>query len=290
MLATQPGYTLINEPLHLRWRAAQEAGIDEWRTYIGPGEASLEVQDYIEKALAGRVACTRQFTSEVPLFKLRELLTGRKQVVKFVRANRMLHWIYNRFPIREIVLVLRHPCAVVASQLDYKHDAWRRATPPEIDELQTEYGGRIPDRILRRFKSTLANVESTAGHLAAVWCLDIYFPLHEQEVFPGLITTYERLLTREEEELKRIFQSLGEPVPRRALQLFEKASGSASSDLVVKGTRRQLSKWKTKLDARQIDEILSTVEAFGLDFYTDALEPDYSRIEASSEGVESQTT
>jgi hypothetical protein len=40
----------------------------------------------------------------------------------------------------------------------------------------------------------------------------------------------------------------------------------------------QLSKWRDRLSDRQIDRILEIANAFGLDFYTDELEPDYERL------------
>jgi len=283
LLAALRGYTLVNEPLHLRWRAVEEAGFEEWRTYIGKEETRSAARAYLRRALAGRAACTRQFNSEHTLGKLREFLWGRRHVVKFVRANRMLHWIHDQFPIREMVLILRHPCAVVASQLDYKHEGWRRTTPPTEDELQTDSGGWIPDDVLYQFKSALARVETTAGRLAAVWGLDTYFPLCEHESFLGIVTTYERLLSREREEVSRIFEALDESVPPSALQAYDRASNSAAPDLATRDERRQLSKWKRKLEADQVDEILSIVKGFGLDFYSEALEPDYKRLSACIE-------
>jgi hypothetical protein len=200
----------------------------------------------------------------------------------------MLHWMNDQFQVRGMVLILRHPCAVVASQLDYKREGWKRTEPPPRDNLQTGFGGWIPDEVFERFKPILANVHSTAGRLAAVWCLDTYFPLLERDSFPGLITTYERLLTQEADEVKRIFQWLEAPVPGEALQSFGDASHSASSDLVTEDVQRQLSKWQDKLSPAQIDDVLSVVEGFGLDFYTDALEPDYSSINALAADVESE--
>jgi hypothetical protein len=40
----------------------------------------------------------------------------------------------------------------------------------------------------------------------------------------------------------------------------------------------QLSKWRESLTEKQIERILSIVSAFGLDFYTEEIEPDYKKI------------
>lgn len=286
LLATLPEYTLVDEPLHQRWAAAREAGFNDWRTYIAPSECRPAARAYMKKALSGCVASNRQFGGANQFSKIYELFTGEKNVGKFVRANRLLHWVHRQFPLRGMILMLRHPCAVVASQLDYEDDVWRRTQPPGQDNLQSGFCGWIPDDVLRRFESVLAGVRSTAGRLAAVWCLDTYFPLYEKASFPGFVTTYERLLTHKANEVKRIFQYLGAPVPEEAHQSFDEASYSASADLITEDVQRQLSKWKDKLSPAQIDDVLSVVEGFGLDFYTNALEPDYEQIEHLQREIE----
>ena len=278
LLSTMPDYTLLDEPLHLRWPAVKETGIDEWRPYVDKKDDCPSVWAYMERALSGRVACNRQFQSQNQISKLYELLAGKKNIVKFVRANRMLNWMAAQFEVRGIVLMLRHPCAVVASQLKYKRSGWRRTEPPPPSERQEAFGGWIPDEVFTRFEPVLAEVDSTAARLAAVWCLDTYFPLREAGSFPGIITTYEGLLTRQEQEVTRIFKALGSEMPAQALQSFNEHSYSASQDLRTEDIEAQLGKWRKKLDSDQVDDVLRIVERFGLDFYSEKLEPDYEAL------------
>jgi hypothetical protein len=221
---------------------------------------------------------------------MKELLLGKKNIVKFVRASRLIHWMNEEFPVRGMILLARHPCAVIASQTSYKDQSWSRTQPPDQDNLQSAFNGWIPDDVFERFEPVLASARSTVEQLAVGWCLDTYFALCERGGFPGLITTYERLLTQETHELSRIFDWLGEPLPKGVSQTFDKASQSASDDLMTEDTYNQLSKWKKKLSTEQIEEILDIVEAFGLDFYTDALEPDYARIEGLASDVQFNAT
>jgi hypothetical protein len=39
-----------------------------------------------------------------------------------------------------------------------------------------------------------------------------------------------------------------------------------------------LSKWKDALSSKQIDRILDIAETYGLDFYSQEIEPDYDRL------------
>ena len=48
---------------------------------------------------------------------------------------------------------------------------------------------------------------------------------------------------------------------------------------IVKDSSKQLSKWKKYLSKEQIENILGIVSDFGLDFYTEEIEPDYKRIQ-----------
>lgn len=268
---------MLDEPLHLKWPDVKQAGITEWRPYMDSRAIAPETSDYLSQVLAGRVACNRQFLSSDVPGQLYEFLIGKPRVVKFVRANRMLHWMAGQYDVEGLVLILRHPCAVVASQVDYKHEGWKRTRLPSEKELQTGFGGRIPDWAFDRFYDVLSSVETTAGRLAAVWCLDTYFPLHETEAFPGIVTTYERLLLHEQEELDRILQLLGRPNTNASAAL-DQPSHSAAPDLNTENTHQQLAKWRDKLSTKQIGEVLGIVEGFGLDFYSEALEPNYARI------------
>ena len=47
---------------------------------------------------------------------------------------------------------------------------------------------------------------------------------------------------------------------------------------VIRDADKQLSKWKKYLSEKQIQRILKVVSDFGLDFYTEDIEPDYNNI------------
>ena len=128
-----PSYKLINEPLRLSTNPrAREAGF-KWRTHVAPGEKRPELQSHLEDVLRGRVELgpAWHLRESNLLGKLQEYLVRRKLVVKFCRAGRMLHWMADRVPSRGIVVIIRHPCAVIASMLNMG-DNWK---PQDVEDL-----------------------------------------------------------------------------------------------------------------------------------------------------------
>lgn len=167
MIAVQPGYKLLSEPLFLHGPGGRDGLGLEWRTYMEPNESNAEIEGWIRKALTGRIPGDYVLTSRSLLGRAAEFLTDRKNVVKFVRASRMLGWIDNTFDVRGIILLLRHPCAVVASQLRYDED-WRDSTPPDADNVRSGYGGHLPDSFLDSYREALEGVETREEYLAAM--------------------------------------------------------------------------------------------------------------------------
>jgi len=289
MIAETPGYIHIDEPLHLgNGLARRHANVSGWRHYVSPGaEGQDQLKSYLRFALQGRLQDPYSNSSVSAL--VRRFLFGGPAVVKFVRANRLLHWMERTFDIGAMILLLRHPCAVVASQLSYESSEWRRADLPSRGKLQSEFGGWIPTDLFRRFRDVLSGIQTHAGYLAAVWCLDNYIPLrYEDRSLPAIVTTYERLVRHRGEECARIFGQIGLKPPGTIGRQAKDPSSSAADDL-YQDPHRQLSKWKRKLDDRQIETVLQVVDVFGLNFYGADVEPVYDEIRKLRKRAEAST-
>jgi len=125
-------------------------------------------------------------------------------ITKFIRANLMLGWIRKNFDAR-IVLLLRHPGAVVESQLRLGGDDW---DPYDIlkryrndDALMSAYG-ELYVRLLQRELSP-------AQALTAAWCIQNQMPLREAESNGVMVVHYESLLEDPTQEWGRIIRGLG---------------------------------------------------------------------------------
>jgi hypothetical protein len=271
---------MIGEPLHLHSSSLAESnGELEWRTYLELKDSSESIERLLSRALTGRVGESHMwcFESTTRAGMILEVITTQKMVVKIIRASRMLPWLASTFPVRAIVSIFRHPCAVISSQLK-PGTAWHGATPPIQDKLEKRFLGRLPQSIVSRFGSVLKKTDSIASYLAAVWSLDTFMALQGPIRRPWLITTYEDLVEHPKEEMSRLLKHLGEPMPSTMRDRFHTASETASTDLVLDDTKAQLSKWRSRLTDEQIEEILRVVRGFGLDFYSRDLRPDVERL------------
>ena len=87
------------------------------------------------------------------------LLDTKQWIVKFCRANRMLPWMVEHLDIRPPIYLLRHPCAVVSSQL--RHEAF--------DYMGSTYekDNGAHDELYIKYEHILKSVNSRIGKLSA---------------------------------------------------------------------------------------------------------------------------
>lgn len=285
MLRSLPGYKCINEPLSTGSNPEVGRHGFDGRNCLKPGDQMPELEAYMEQILTGQMykSWLWRFEADGATGQLAEQLSNRKLIVKFIRAQRMVQWLLDRFDVRGAVHIIRHPCAVVASMREMK---WYRQ-----EKLREFHGDSmvdqviispIPDAVRSKFAPILQRIETNEEVLAARWCLDHYFLFQhnarEGNGHPWTLTSYERLLTEAEQELERILGGFGEEVPDQMRKQFDVPSSSAANSLETDRIQHQLSKWKEKLDPDQIGRVLQIVDDFGLDFYTDDLHPDYDRL------------
>lgn len=263
-LSALPRTCFLFEPLNLDKVPQARAADFSWRTYRHPSEDWPQGKAFLEAVFRGEVI--NAWTSREMKFPQSGL--ANRMVVKFVRANRLLPWICHNFEILPPVLLIRHPCAVVASQLNY---GWRGQRRPEAPTFLD----RLP-----RFRAALAKTQCDEEFLAAVWALDQLPALLMPSPRPLLIVTYEELVTQSRNTLTHIFENWNLNVDiEPALLRLEKPSSVVSKSGIwgVEG-------WKHQLSAKQIKLILNTVKNFGITFYTQDPKPNLAILHGSGLG------
>ena len=107
------GRKAINEPEILKYAARH--GFSH-RTLMAPGARHAGRERYLSRVPSGHLDAARawQLRNRTTAGRLAEIARRRKLVVTFCRANRMLQWLAGRFELGGTILVVRHPCAVVA--------------------------------------------------------------------------------------------------------------------------------------------------------------------------------
>lgn len=255
VLNSIPGSSILFEPLHLdRVPGARRAGFS-WRTYISPGESWAEGERFMRKVLTGKVLndwTTREITHP--------MRTG-TWIVKFVRANRMLGWIVDVFPIRKPILLIRHPCAVVASQMSQHW--WTEIGPPP----EEEFLARHP-----RFAHVLSSLQTPEEYVAAVWAIDTYVPLLVAPNHGWTVMFYEHLVQNLENELVAAFETWNLAIPT------DVSARAAKPSSTTKRSVGSISAWQRRLNREEIRRILDVASAFGIEFYGEDPEPDVRRL------------
>jgi Sulfotransferase family len=263
LLGTIPRSAMLWEPLfpdadpELR-----RIGFTE-RTYIRPEGERPEMEAYLRRVLTGRVLnrWTLQRTSLLDVYR------ATRWIVKFVRANMLLPWLARRFPVRRPLLLIRHPCAVVASQS--RIASWREATISDCPEFFDAFP---------RLRSTCSRLKTQEEILAARWCLDYFVPLTTPPPHAWQIVSYERLVLEGPRELQKIFAGLNIAMPPDAAAHLHTPSATARPWSGIRQGVDPLDGWRRVLSPIQCQRVLDVTSAFGLDIYGHDLEPDYRRL------------
>jgi hypothetical protein len=189
----------------------------------------------------------------------------RRRLIKDIRANLLLGWLGANFPGMPIVLLLRHPCAVVASRLAL---GWRDNLfgTMEQEDLVEDFLSPMETRIR-------AARDDFERHLF-LWCIDNHVPMRQFEPGGIHLAFYENLLIHPKAELRRLFAFLGEDFDDRAYRNLERPSplsrNNAPENPSVDG-------WCHRVSGRRLKEAVEILSLFGLDrVYGEGTMPDPS--------------
>ena len=173
--------------------------------------------------------------------------------------NLFLKWFSLRFPEVPLLFVIRHPCAVVLSrmQLGWGADS-DLASFLAQDALVEDY---LADKM-----EVIEGARTPEQKHALVWCISNLVPLRQFAGSELSTFLYERLVQRPEEEVPRLFKSVGQDYDPSVFRTLERPSSSTTADSAVMRGLQGTPHWKNALNGRQIDDILSVVEAFGLGY------------------------
>ncbi|REL24171.1 hypothetical protein DYD21_19520 [Rhodohalobacter sp. SW132] len=272
-----PGYKAINEPL-LKKKIRKKHGFN-LRSYIAPGQSVPDQKKFLSDVLQGQMDQSARWLFEAQSVpgRIFEHSQRDKLLVKFCRINRMLPWFAEQFDVRGIVFIVRHPCAVVNSMLRFgQWDKWTwEYVQKDSVASPTVKIDHLPDSVQDTFAPLIERISTKTEALTLMWCLDHYLPLLHSSEHPWILVPYEKLITHNHSELRRICNALGAEVNNDILQTLDKPSSSVK-EKVKENADAQLLKWKQQLTTKQIDDILYMVDAVNLtSIYTDAAEPNY---------------
>lgn len=265
LLNQLPGSALIWEPLMVRKvKEVRKIGF-AWRQYIPENEIWPEARDVMERILSGHLMSPYLCQQTSP----QQLRNANYLLVKFCRANQILPWLTRQFNFAyPPIYLVRHPCAVVASQLT--QGGWTKVAPfLKIPE------GRYTSFYTVHVKF-LKKIDTVEKRLATIWCLCNQVPLSHPDNNKRWITiTYEALLLDLAGELKRIEKRWNVSMPQHLYESRQNASWTtiSGSPILNGSVQEQLEYWKSRLTARQIEDIMRVVDYFGIDLYNSDVLP-----------------
>lgn len=274
LLNTVPGTCGLWEPLDLRGTPLLNRLNFSWRQHIDTDTRWPQAEDFFGHLFNG-TNLNVSLIHPYGFFEfLKENVLSDRYLIKFCRANRLLMWMIRRFEIKNSILLIRHPCAVVASQLF--HGGWNHVAR----EKEAEHPITDADFVQRNkwISDIIDKIRTPEEKLAITWCLDHYISLSEKKPYPWLLVSYERLVTDGPGEMQRIFDMIGCALPHNITKYLARPSKTTMQDSNVYRHTNPLATWKRRLSKDQQERILTIVSEFGLDFYTDSLEPDYGRL------------
>ena len=190
---------------------------------------------------------------------------ARRRLVKDVRANLLLCWMSENFPGMPIVLLLRHPGAVVSSRLAL---GWRDNLSETMDQEEL-----VEDHLFPMEAEILAARDPFERHLF-LWCIDNYVPLRQFQPGDLHLCFYENLLLNPEPELRRLFEFIGRDFDSRVLARVDRPSATSRRET---SGGRHVEGWGTGITDRNRRRALEILGLFGLDrVYGEGATPDPS--------------
>jgi hypothetical protein len=195
--------------------------------------------------------------------RFNEKLVARRRLIKDIRANLLLGWMRANFPGMPIVLLLRHPCAVVTSQ---RALGWRDVLSETMEQEELVEDFLVPME---------AEIRAARGGFERrlfTWCIENYVPLKQFEPGEIHLCFYEDFLTRPEHELRRLFSFLGDDFDERVYHLLNRPSPLSRKDEAA-----SVDAWQRSVTGRRLERAVEILGLFGLDrVYGEAPMPDPS--------------
>jgi hypothetical protein len=249
------GYRYVFEPFN----PARVRAFEHFRSkqYLRPDDGREEFLRPARLALTG--ALRSPWTD-----RFNRTFVARRRLVKDIRANLLLGWMRANFPGMPIVLLLRHPCAVVASRLAL---GWKDNLRETMEQEEL-----VEDFLLPVEAEIRAARDDFERHLF-LWCIDNYVPLKQFGPDEIHLSFYENLLVNPEAELRSLFAFLGDDLDGRVYGKLERPSPLSRSY----STGHSVDGWRSHTSPRRLEKTIEILNLFGLDrLYGEGAMPDPS--------------
>ena len=170
-------------------------------------------------------------TDERFIFPAARILTGRirnpwidkrnrrfiatRRLIKVVRANLFLRWLYVNFPAIPIVFTIRHPLAVIHSAQKL---GWKPALPLLLQQKE------LVSDFLEDFLCYLPSLKDEFEKYIFSWCIEHYVLFRQFNYEDLCMVFYEDMRSQPEREVRRVFDFLGLTFEKSFMDAWAKPS------------------------------------------------------------------
>lgn len=196
---------------------------------------------------------------------------SRRRLIKDIRAAFLLKWLSAHFPQVSIIFMLRHPCAVVNSQI--KMQWWVEGVDQDFEEILSQ--DDLVEDFLKDVIQELRSLSNPFEKLVALWCIENIVPLKQFTPGEMHIMFYEHFCDRPEIEAERLFSYLQFKPDAAKLRerLLSPSSLASPESAIVKGTSL-IGDWLKTISSAEISRVTEVLRLFGLEkIYCDSPQP-----------------
>lgn len=183
------------------------------------------------------------------------------RLIKDIRANFFLKWLHNNFPEMKIILLLRHPCAVVNSWLSAKFGNGRIARRRLLSN--SHFMADMDDVLLKEYGKATSDFE----RLVFLWCFSYIVPFRQFKNNDLHLLFYENLILHPKNEVKKIFQFIRCKYSEAEMlnSLSRPSSTTKKSAAFFSRDTLRVDRWKRKASSEQSRRAEEIMALFGME-------------------------
>jgi hypothetical protein len=245
-------YRILFEPF--RYDIVNEAKDFKYPLYLKPNNHDIQYLLPAQKIISGKIHSSW-------IDKENRTIFPKGCLIKDIRTNLFLKWIHNNFPELKIILLLRHPCAVVSSWLiaGFGDGDFSKEKLLADKDLKDD----IDALILKEYSKSKTPFEK----LIFFWCISYWIPFKQFNINELHLVFYENLITDPIDELKSLFSFLDrEYSQEKALKVLREPSSTTkkNKESFRKGEIK-INGWRNKFTNEEIDRAYEIMSLFGMD-------------------------
>lgn len=254
MIRSIPGSFIYWEPLSVKWVSQVKKLGFGWRQYIPENEKWDDAKGLFDKILSCGII-NEWTTTRMDPSSFRE---ANQPIIKICRGNHLILWLMKQYKFKyNPLILLRHPIAVVASQL--KQGGWNY----DFKEFT------LPDmpfnKIYMDEKVFLDSLNTKAEGLLATWCITNRDLLKSNKT-KGMLYFYEELYFNPLKSLKGIFDGWNLPLPD--IKEEELKRWSATTIDKDEDREKQLGKWRKQFNESELQRFQEILDHFSIEEYS----------------------